>query len=128
MFKKFLIFLNIISCLCIIIIAVKILVMPKLAILIWKEDYKEMVFLCDNVMRDHLIAKNKVIVDVTKNSIEQLKAAELGLISCHDYDKLRKKLILWGVKEDRLALLGLSSIEENAKHIRKFVEIHEFRY
>jgi hypothetical protein len=46
----------------------------------------------------------------------------------HDYDKLRKKLILWGVTEDKLAILGLSSIEENASNVRKFVEIHEFRY
>ena len=128
MLRKFLLWINIISCLCIIIITFKIIVMPKIAVLIWKEDYKEMVFLCDNVMRDHLIAKNKVIVDANKKSVEQLKAAELGLISCHEYDKLRKKLILWGVTEDRLALLGLSSIEENAKNIRRFVEIHEFRY
>ena len=64
---------------------------PHIATLIWKEDYKKMVFVCDNVMRDHLVAKNKVIVETNEENIEQLKSSEIGLISCHKYDKLRKK-------------------------------------
>ena len=33
-----------------------------------------MVFVCDNVMRDHLVAKNKVIVETNEENIEQLKS------------------------------------------------------
>lgn len=128
MIKKLLIYLNIFSCLCIITIAIKILVLPSIALILWEDEYKEMVFICDNVMRDHLVAKNRVIVKPDKQNIQQLKASELGLISCHKYDKLRKKLQIWGINEERLALIGLDSIEENAKNVRRFVEIHEFNY
>ena len=54
--------------------------------------------------------------------------AEIGLTTCHDYDKLRKKMIGWGVKENELASLGLEAIEKRATDVRKFVEIHEIRY
>jgi len=128
MIKKLFISLNILSCLCIIGLTSKILIAPIIALSLWEEEYKEMVFICDNVMRDHLVAKNRVIVKVNDENIKQLKASELGLISCHDYDKLRKKLQIWGINEDRLALIGLASIEENAKNVRRFVEIHEFNY
>ena len=34
-------------------------------------------------------------------NIEQLKSSEIGLISCHKYDKLRK-MQTWGVTEAKL--------------------------
>ena len=126
--NNYLYILNLISCFIIIAIGIKVFVAPHIATLIWKEDYKKMVFVCDNVMRDHLVAKNKVIVEANEENIEQLKSSEIGLISCHKYDKLRKKMQTWGVTEAKLGLIGLEAIEENADNVRKFVEIHEFNY
>ena len=69
-----------------------------------------------------------MIVEANEENIEQLKSSEIGLISCHKYDKLRKKMQTWGVTEAKLGLIGLEAIEENADNVRKFVEIHEFNY
>lgn len=79
-------------------------------------------------MRDHMIAKNRVIFEKTSLSLSQLKAAELGLMSCHDYDRLRKKLKVWGVSDSQLSYMGLEAIEKNAEDIMKYVEIHEVKY
>jgi len=93
-----------------------------------QDEYKEMMFQCDHVMREHFIAKQLVLATPTEETIRNLEAAEIGLTTCHDYDKLRKKMIGWGVKENELASLGLEAIEKRATDVRKFVEIHEIRY
>ena len=49
-------------------------------------------------------------------------------MSCHDYDRLRKKLKIWGVSDNELSYMGLEAIEKNAKDIMKYVEIHEVKY
>ena len=49
-------------------------------------------------------------------------------MACHDYDKLRKQMISWGLDSDALALIGLEAIEEKAYELDHFVQIHEFRY
>ena len=101
---------------------------PKAAIAIYGDQYKERMFQCDHVMREHFIAKQLVLATPTEETIRNLEAAEIGLITCHEYDKLRKKLLTWGVGENELASIGLEAIEERATDVRKFVEIHEIRY
>ena len=102
--------------------------MPMFAETLFKKDYQTLMFKCDNVMRDHLIAKNRVMFEKSDKSLLSLKAAEIGLISCHDYDRLRKKLQMWGVTDSELSYMGLEAIEKNAKDIKKYVEIHEVKY
>ena len=85
-------------------------------------------FKCDNVMRDHMIAKNRVIKEKTMESIKLLENANIGLITCNEYDLLRKKMLINGLSEDDLALLGLEAIEENNSELIKFAETHEFKY
>ena len=91
-------------------------------------EYKELVFQCDHVMREHFIAKQMVLAKPSDVTVKNLDAAEIGLTACHDYDKLRKKMIRWGLSENDLASIGLEAIEERATGIRKFVEVHEIRY
>jgi len=69
-----------------------------------------------------------VLEATNQETIRNLEAAEIGLTTCHEYDKLRKDLIKWGMTENDLARLGLEGIEKNARDIRTFVEIHEIRY
>ena len=101
---------------------------PKIATAVYGDEYKRMMFQCDHVMREHFIAKQLVLATPTEETIRNLEAAEIGLTACHDYDKLRKKMIGWGVKENALASLGLEAIEKRATDVRKFIEIHEIRY
>ena len=126
--KKILISLNLLATLSCISLAAKFILMPMFAETLFKQDYQTLMFKCDNVMRDHMIAKNRVIFEKTSLSLSQLKAAELGLMSCHDYDRLRKKLKVWGVSDSQLSYMGLEAIEKNAEDIMKYVEIHEVKY
>jgi hypothetical protein len=79
-------------------------------------------------MREHYIAKKAVELTPSTLTISGLKAAELALMTCHDYDKLRKRMISWGIGSDALALIGLEAIEEKSYELDYFVQIHEFRY
>ncbi len=126
--NKFLISLNVIASIACIGLATKFIALPFIGSQIYKEDYKTLVFQCDNVMQNHLIAKNKVNVDKSDESIRQLHAAEIGLLSCNDYDTMRKKLISWGLTENDLAQIGLEAIEEKANDVRTFVKTHEIKY
>ena len=124
----FLVVLNILAALSVIGIAAKFVVVPIIAKYVYKERYKELVFQCDEVMRGHFIAKNKALIAPSDESIKELRAAEVSLLSCHDYDKLRKRLQTLGLREGDLGSLGIEAIEEKAKDVRHFVETHEIRY
>lgn len=119
---------NIVAVLLVVAYGIVEFVVPKAATTLWKEDYQSLMFQCDQVMREHFIAKQLVLVDPSEQAIRNLDASEVGLLSCHEYDKLRKTLLTYGVSEAQLSLIGLEAIEEKANEIRRFVEIHEIRY
>lgn len=125
---KTIIYLNVICSMVIIFLGVKIFLAPIMGKLLWGEEYKKLAFGCDNVMREHLITKNELKTNVNKKNVQNLRSAELGLISCNDYDKIRKKLLIWGVSNRELSLLSLEAIEENTEDVRDFIKTHEFRY
>ncbi len=123
--------LNVLNVMALVIIffhTAKDLAVPFVAEVVYRDRYVELVFQCDNVMRDHFIAKNQVFTAPSPESFGRLRAAEVGLLTCHDYDVLRKRLIALGLSENRLAQMGLEAIEERAKDVRTFVETHEIRY
>ncbi len=126
--KRLLIVANLLAALVVIVWGADRYIAPMTAVAVYGDEYKEMMFQCDHVMREHFIAKQLVLAAPTEETIRNLEAAEIGLTTCHDYDKLRKKMIGWGVKENELASLGLEAIEKRATDVRKFVEIHEIRY
>ena len=125
---KSIIYLNIFCSIIIIFLGLKIFLAPILGKIIWEEENKKLAFGCDNVMREHLITKNELKLKVNKKNVQNLRSAELGLISCHDYDILRKKLLIWGVSNRELSLLSLEAIEENTNDVRDFIKTHEFSY
>ncbi len=126
--KRLLIAANLLAALVVIVWGADRYIAPMIAVTVYGDEYKEMMFQCDHVMREHFIAKQLVLAAPTEETIRNLEAAEIGLTTCHDYDKLRKKMIGWGVNENKLASLGLEAIEKRATDVRKFVEIHEIRY
>jgi hypothetical protein len=101
---------------------------PAAAVRLWSNDYKVLMFACDHAMREHYIAKQAMTLTPNESSVKNLEAAEVGLLDCHDYDKMRKRMLVWGVSEDRLAAIGLEALESKAYELRRFVEIHEIRY
>jgi hypothetical protein len=126
--KRGLVWLNVLAALAIIAIGFKSLLLPSLAAAYWAEDYKRLMFKCDQVMREHFIAKKEVELAPSEEAVKALDAAEMGLLDCHEYDKLRKAMTDLGVSESRLSSIGLSALEEKKYELRKFVEIHEIRY
>lgn len=126
--KRVLIAANVLSVLIVILFGAERYVVPVVAEAVYAPRYKELMFQCDHVMREHFIAKQMVLYTATEQTIRNLEAAEIGLTACHEYDKLRKEMIRWGLSENALARIGLQAIEERATDVRTFVEIHEIRY
>jgi hypothetical protein len=51
-------------------------------------------------------------------------SAEIGLTVCHEYDKLRKRLLILGVTEETLALRGLEALENERIPVSRMIEPH----
>lgn len=101
---------------------------PVIASQLWRDTYKELMFKCDHVMREHYIAKRAVELSPSAVTVRNLEATEVGLLDCHEYDKLRKRMLVWGISEDLLALIGLEALEEKQYELQEFVTVHEIRY
>ena len=121
-------FANVVALVIVFVFAAERYLAPVIAEAVYSNEYKRLVFQCDQVMRDHFIAKQMVLSSTTEETIRNLESAELGLMTCHHYDRLRKQMIRWGISENDLARIGLDAIEQHATDIRHFVEIHEIRY
>lgn len=126
--KGILVGLNLLAVLFVLAWGAEYFVAPRVAVVANKGDYKRLMFQCDQVMREHFIAKQLVLARPNDESIRNLEAAEIGLTNCHDYDKLRKHMLNLGVSENELAAIGLEAIEERGRDVRHFVETHEIRY
>lgn len=94
----------------------------------YQQTFGQHVYLCDNAMREHFIAKVDVTNEPSEIKVKELKSAELGLLKCHEYDKFRKYLLSIGLTEDDLSLMGLRAIELDNNNLAKVVSEHEIRY
>lgn len=92
------------------------------------EPYGELVFRCDNAMREHLIAKQVAVGEPSPKSAGELKAAEVALLDCQDYDIFQKRLMQFGLTENELSLMRLRAIEARADTLHEVVATHEIRY
>lgn len=93
-----------------------------------QSQFGELTFECDNAMRGHLLAKQRLVGEPSKDNALALKAAEIGLIDCQDYDLMRKRLIRWGLTDNELSEMSLMAIEEKGQDLRDVIKIHEIRY
>ena len=84
------------------------------------EEYKELMYQCDHAMREHYIAKMALEVEPSDLHIKNLQSSELGLMHCHEYDKVRKSLLAKGLSSSDLQRLGLEALEEKEYELRKF--------
>jgi hypothetical protein len=94
----------------------------------YETSYGKVTYLCDQAMRTHFIAKQKLAFAPSEAGVQSLQAAEIGLIDCQDYDIMRKRLITYGLEENDLAAISLIAIEAQGDALGKVVETHEIRY
>lgn len=97
-------------------------VRPWIAELMYEDEYKRLTYECDNAMHDEVSIRSNPISSEANDRLQ--KSAEVGLLVCHDYDKLRKKLLILGVSEDQLALYGLETLENQLIPTSRMVEPH----
>jgi hypothetical protein len=103
-------------------------IVPHVVLGSYKEEYQSLMFQCDHVMREHFIAKQQVLAEPSEIAIKNLDASEVSLLTCHDYDLLRKKMLSFGVSEHKISMVGLEVMEKKVNDVRHFVETHEIRY
>jgi BarA-like signal transduction histidine kinase len=93
-----------------------------------QNHFGDLTFKCDDAMRGHLMAKQKLVGTPSKANADALKSAEIGLLDCQDYDLMRKRLTRWGLTDNELSEMSLVAIEEKGADLRDVVRIHEIRY
>lgn len=99
---------------------------PK--VMLWKhaEEYKLLTLQCDQAMHSEVVLRAPhQSLEVTEQQAKLLNAsADVELTVCHDYDKLRKRLLISGLTENDLALLGLEALEVERITVKRMVEPH----
>lgn len=91
-------------------------------------QFADLTFDCDNAMRGHLLAKQKLVGTPSEENSDALQAAEIGLLDCQDYDLMRKRLLRWGLSDNELSEMSLLAIEAKGTDLRDVIRIHEIRY
>ena len=94
---------------------------------LYRSEYVELVRLCDGSMREHRIAKQRVLDRPSELTLSVYEASEIALLDCQDYDIMRKKLMLFGLSENELSLIGLEAIEARSIDLLEVVNIHEIK-
>lgn len=89
--------------------------------------YAELTYLCDSAMRAHDIERARTAASPSGDQAGRLRATELALIDCQDYDMLQKRLMLLGLRDSELGLMRLEAIEADAEALHKVVDAHEIR-
>lgn len=96
---------------------------PALYFAAHEDHFADLMVECDSAMHveaDAAAAARKVDSPDASN----LLAAEVQLTVCHEYDVLRKQLLINGVQEEQLALLGLRVLERRGVPLREMIEPH----
>lgn len=92
------------------------------------EAYTDLTYRCDQAMRGHLIAKMTVSSAPSQEAVDGLKAAEIELLACQDYDLMQKRLIRWGLTDNEISEMALLAVEAQADTLQEVVRVHEIRY
>ena len=94
----------------------------------FQDQYGNHLYECDSAMRSHLQAKFVVVKTPSESAVQNLKSAEISLLSCQDYDLYQKKLLRMGLKEEDLSYMRLKAVEKRGEDLQQVVSEHEFRY
>ncbi|WP_417539062.1 TIGR03982 family His-Xaa-Ser system protein [Marinobacter sp.] len=97
-------------------------VRPWVAEKVYAGEYMRLVFECDSAMHEEAALRQQ-LDDASRSKLLSL-SADVGMMICHDYDKLRKTMLMHGVSEDNLAMLGLNVLEIEQITVSKMVDAH----
>jgi hypothetical protein len=85
-------------------------------------EYKRLVVECDQAMHDEVAIRSGEYPGEKAASMR--RSADVQLLVCHQYDVLRKDLLVAGVSEERLARLGLEALESERITVDRMVDPH----
>lgn len=107
---------------CLMAIVVVEYVLPFVADFLYRDQYRRFVVQCDQAMHDEVALRRGTPL-ATKEPKLAL-SADIDLAVCHEYDKLRKRLLSFGVTEEQLALRGLEALEIEQIPVTRMVDPH----
>jgi len=98
----------------------KEVILPIGAAIILYNPYMELVAKCDAAMNSSWL--------IAQMDNDKLKKTEVvQMLDCHEYDKVRKMMLISGLPEDYLSYLGLEALEINQRPASEYVDQHRFR-
>jgi hypothetical protein len=89
----------------------------------YASEYRRLAAECDHAMHDEVTLRAGTTAATQAPAL--VLSGVVGLTVCHEYDKLRKRMLTLGVTEDRLALLGLEALESELIPVARMVEPHK---
>lgn len=98
---------------------VKAIALPVFAYFAYKDDFIRLSSLCANAMDESWFAEQ-----FEDGALRQ--STDVHLMVCHEYDKLRKKLLVLGLSEDMLSLFGLEATETYQRTVSEISKPHRF--
>jgi hypothetical protein len=107
---------------CLLIIVFMEYIRPFIADHYYRGEYRKLAAECDLAMHDEA-ALRPGTAGVVKDPALAMSAA-IGLTVCHEYDKLRKRMLILGVSEEQLALHGLEALEIEQIPVDRMVQPH----
>jgi hypothetical protein len=108
---------------CLLVIVTIRYVVPFLADRYYADEFRRLAADCDLAMHDEAAVRDGR-TGAEKAQLLTL-SADVALAVCHDYDKLRKRLLVLGVSEDLLALRSLEALEVERIPVQRLVEPHK---
>lgn len=97
-------------------------VRPWMVLKLNADEYKALAFNCDMAMHEEAAIRQ---YDKCSTEDKALRlSADVGMMVCHDYDKFRKKMLISGVSEDHLAMLGIEVLEIEKITVKQMVDAH----
>ena len=98
-------------------------VRPFAADLYFRDEYRRLTAQCDQAMHDE--AALRPGTPHTEIEPRLVLSGIVGLTICHDYDKLRKRMLILGVSEEQLALHGLEALESEQIPVSRMIAPHK---
>ena len=86
------------------------------------DEYKRLALECDLAMHEEAALRGLIGNDPQSERLRL--SADVGMMVCHDYDLLRKQLLIQGLSEDQLAMLGLEVLEVEQITVQQMVDAH----
>lgn len=97
-------------------------VRPYVFKVLYESEFKLLTYECDMAMHEEAAIRQ---YDPADEKYKGMKlSADVGMLVCHKYDKLRKKLLIHGLTDNELALMSLDSLETEKVTVKKMVDAH----